>query len=161
MTKQNNQSSDLQLILGEAAMAVWFDEWRWKTGDDTTPLLVTLFGDVFYSNGAGEVFWLDTGVGSVSRVAAAKQEFEQLLNSEKSELWLLPTLVDRLRAAGKRLGPDECYHLITPPIFREGKYEVDNIATISVVEHFRFSADLHRQIAELPDGAKVRFKTIT
>jgi hypothetical protein len=152
---------DLELALDEAALATWHDAWCWKTGADVTPLLVTLFGDVFYCDRTETVFWLDTGAGSVSKVAATKREFEQALRSEKSDLWLLPALVNHLRAAGKSLDPGQCYHLITAPIFREGKYEVDNIAPVSVVEHFRLSADLHRQIAELPDGAKVRFKTLS
>jgi energy-coupling factor transporter ATP-binding protein EcfA2 len=31
-----------------------------------------------------------------------------------------------------------------------------NIRLVSALEHFSLSGDLHRQIAHLPDGAKVR-----
>jgi hypothetical protein len=44
-------------------------------------------------------------------------------------------LVDLCVAAGLTLRENQCYGYETPPIFREGKYEVENIFPISLAEH--------------------------
>jgi hypothetical protein len=136
------------------------DAWRWKIGQPAKILLITLFGDMFFTNSTGEVLWLNTGTGEIQKVANSEDEFRNLLQTDAAELWLLPELVRDLEAAGKVIAPQQCYTLITPPVFKEGKYEVDNIAVVPTAEHFRLSADLHKQIADLPDGARVRFKVI-
>ena len=123
-------------------------------------VLVTLFGDLFYEQPAGEIWWLNSGTGSIKKVSASGAEFRQRLKTDDAELWLLPQLVDRLRVAGKILAAEQCYTLVTPPVFTQGKYEIDNIAIVPAIEHFRLSADLHKQIADLPDGAQVRLKVI-
>jgi hypothetical protein len=65
-------------------------------------------------------------------------------------------LVDLCVAAGLTLRENQCYGYETPPIFREGKYEVENIFPISLAEHDSVLADMHGQIKDLPDGSRVR-----
>lgn len=131
-------------------------EWQWKIGATPKPLFASLFGDVFFKATTGEVFWLNTGTGSVEKIATDETALSQLLDSKQAELWLLPGLAERLIAAGKTLAPGECYTFIILPIFNEGKYEVENVAVVPALEHFKLTADIHRQIADLPDGAPIR-----
>jgi hypothetical protein len=70
--------------------------------------------------------------------------------------WFLPALIDKLQMAGKLREPGECYTYVTLPIFTEGKYEVDNLNPVPAAEHFELTGHIHRQIAEMPDGAKMR-----
>ena len=46
------------------------------------------------------------------------------------------------------------------PIFQEATYTVDNVVPLGMQEHFEVTADLHRQIADLPDGAQVRIEIV-
>jgi Domain of unknown function (DUF1851) len=153
-------SPHLALHLNADTLDAALEAWRWKIGEPNKVLLTTLFGDIFYENDAGYVLWLNSGAGSVEKIAASESEFHQLLETDAADIWLLQQLAERLQAGGKVLAAEQCYTLITPPVFEEGKYEVSNIAVVSAIEHFRFTADLHQQIANLPDGAHVRFKMI-
>jgi hypothetical protein len=65
-------------------------------------------------------------------------------------------LVDQCVAAGLTLRENQRYGYKTPPIFRGGKYEVESIFPISLVEHYSVLADMHGQIEDLPDGSRVR-----
>jgi len=41
-----------------------------------------------------------------------------------------------------------------------GEYAISNIKTAPLVELVRFSGDLGRQIADLPDGAQIEIKVV-
>lgn len=135
-------------------------EWRWLLSEPVKPLLFSIFGDVFYEAPSGAVFWLNTGIGEVEHIADTKDSFRRLLGSERAEEWFLPKFVEQLRAAGKVPGPSQCYTFIIPPVFKEGRYVVDNFAVVDAKQYFAFSSDVQRQIATMPDGAKVRFKIV-
>ena len=70
----------------------------------------------------------------------------------------MPALVERLHAAGKVPAPGACYTFVTLPIFAEGTYEVENLHPVPAKSHFGFTGHVHRQIHELPDGAKVQLR---
>ena len=59
------------------------------------------------------------------------------LNGHVDE-WLMVSLVDRCVAAGITLAEDQCYGYKTPPLFGQGKYEVENVFPISLAEHYSF-----------------------
>ena len=68
--------------------------------------------------------------------------------------------VGRLHEAGKIAGPAECYAFTILPIFAEGKFVPDNMFVAPIQEVFVGLADVHKQIAELPDGSQVQIKTV-
>ena len=129
--------------------------WSWRLPEHFEVLLVTAFGDVFLEVAGDGIYWLNTGTAEVELVAADRATFQAKLNGEEGMDWLLPDLIDELHAEAKVCGPGECYTYAILPIFAEGKYETWNFKPVPVAQHFGLTAHIHRQIEELPDGARV------
>lgn len=122
-----------------------------------TMWMVNRFGDVICFFEDGSVHYLDTGAGEVRRLADNRDDFcGKIGEGNNANDWLMIPLVDRCVAAGMQLGPDQCYGFKIPPVLG-GQYTVDNIAPIDLAVYLSFSADVHRQIKDLPNGAKVEF----
>ncbi len=131
-------------------------EWRWLCPQKMVLVAKNAFGDLFLSDESGAVSQLDIAAGKVSRVSESVSEFRELSASPHGqEEWFARK--DELAAAARGLMPNasQCIGFSTPLVFAESgagnkPYIVD------IYEHLSFLGDLHRQIAELPDGAKVR-----
>lgn len=134
--------------------------WAWLLRAPFEPLLFSALGDVFLRDDTGEVFWLDTGVGELNRIAGSEQEFAERLSGEDGVYWLMPNLVEQLVAAGKVLPPGWCYTFVTLPAFAEGAYEVANINPVPADKHFALTGQLHAQLHGLPEGTKVQIKIV-
>lgn len=132
------------------------EAWAWRIKDPFRPVLFSTLGDMFFARDDGAVWWLNTGTAELTRVADSIEHFQEQLATDIADEWFLPALIEKLQAAGKMREAGECYTYVTLPIFSEGKYEVDNLNPVSAAEHFELTGHIHRQIAELPDGAKVR-----
>ena len=62
--------------------------WRWRTGSDAAPWLVTALGDVFVRAHDGRISFLDTYVGQLSEAAAANTDWTRALqNPGNLEQW--------------------------------------------------------------------------
>ena len=72
--------------------------------------------------------------------------------------WFAAGVVEELRARGVVLAPGQCYGYATLPIFKEGSYGAENRQVLSALEHLAFTADVHQQIRDLSDGARVQIK---
>lgn len=57
------------------------------------------------------------------------------------------------------LGNGQCYAFKVPPVLG-GDYVVENVWVAPWAEWFSFTADLFRQIKDLPDGTAVSFKVV-
>jgi hypothetical protein len=147
--------SDLTLTPDEEAVRALRSSWAWLLGDDWSPILFSIWGDVFIQRPDG-VAWVNTGTGDVTLVAADQDQFRERLIGEARDDWFLPELVDLLHEKGKRPRLGECFTYAIYPIFAEGKYVPENFKPVPAVEHFGLSGDLHRQIHDLEDGTKVR-----
>ena len=132
------------------------ESWAWLLKDPFRPLLFSTLGDMFFARDDGSVWWLNTGAGELTAVADSVDEFQQKLAGDIVDDWFLPHLVQQVHDAGKVPEPGECYTFVTLPIFQEGRYEVDNLNPVPAAEHFAMTGDVHREIAALPDGARVR-----
>lgn len=134
-------------------------DWRWLIGPDAQALYVTAAGDVILTYDSGLVALLDTGGGDVEVIARSVEAFEQALSDpENLADWFAAYVVGQLREQGVLLGPGQCYGYTTLPVFAEGSYGPENRFVLSALEHLAFTADVHKQIKDLPDGAKVRIK---
>ena len=126
-----------------------------------------MFGGLFLEMQSGGVFWLDCPAGTLERVADSADEFNAYIESERTsewlkqiEWWFLGPLVEKLRDAGKRPLPGQCYGLLQLPIFVDGLYSIENVYVLPVREWLTLTGSLHEQICDLPDGAKVRFEIV-
>lgn len=134
--------------------------WSWLVPGRWRPILFAMVGGIFFETEDGKVHWLDIGVGTVEEVAPSVEAFEAILRSGEPVVdeWFLPPLVQALHKAGKRPRPGQAYSFLILPVFAEGKYSEGNMVLVPAREQVGAAADVHRQISELPDGAKVRIK---
>jgi hypothetical protein len=128
--------------------------WSSVIGEQFTPLLFSVFGDVFYQSESG-VYWLNTSADELTRIADSKEHFQSLLGTDIVNKWFLPPLVEQLYAAGKIPPPGYCYTPVVLPVFAEGKFTVSNLNPVPAKEHFGLTAEIHSQIRSLPDGTKI------
>jgi hypothetical protein len=138
--------------------AVLLEEWSWLLPADSKVLLLTRAGDLFLQLADRSVHMLDVGVGELQRVAADQKEFDEMISNPKvAREWLMIPIVDQLVASGLGLGLEQCYGFRKLPIFG-GTYSAENRVVLPIREHLGASGSLHRQVADLPDGAKVRIE---
>jgi len=140
---------------GEAVQSL-AESWKWLIKEPFSPVLFSILGDVFLQPESGGVWWLNTGTAELTRVADSVNEFRTLLGTDLANNWFMPGLVESLHKAGKVPGEGECFTYAILPVFREGKYVADNLNPVPAREAFGYTGDMHRQIASLPDGAKVK-----
>jgi hypothetical protein len=142
------------------AIADLASAWAWRLKEPFRPVLFSALGDMFFARDAGDIWWLNTGSGELSRVAASTEEFQRLLGTSITDEWFLPPLIEGLQIAGKVLQPGECYTYVTLPIFAEGKYEVDNLNPVNAREHFVLTGGIHKDLQSYPDGSKVKLAVV-
>ncbi len=124
-----------------------------------TVWIVNRYGDVVLVQDDGSVHLLDVGRGALSRLAGSRDEFAGRLDeSGNADDWFMIPLVDRCVAAGLILQPGQCYSYRQPPVLG-GNYTVENTTITSLAKHYSFYGELHDQIKDLPDGAKVQLRT--
>ena len=135
-------------------------EWRWKLGGDATLVTLTRAGDAFVAYPDGTISWLDTGAGSVQRIAATRQEFDEVMAdpTEARRLLLAPVVEESVRLHGSF--PDGvCLGFTQLPVLG-GAYSIDNRFRLPAVEHFAVTGDLHRQMRDVPDGTGVQVRVV-
>ncbi len=130
-------------------------DWRWLVGDSVRLLIVSAIGDMFLTDAAGRVSWLDTGTGKLQQVAASVDEFQRLRQQrEQADQWFIPQLVGDLITSGVRLSPGQCYSYKKPPILG-GEIEPANFEPTDLSVHFSVLGQIHRQVKDLPAGTKI------
>jgi hypothetical protein len=126
--------------------------WRWRTGPDATPWLVTALGDVFVRSADGRISFLDTYVGQLSEAAAANTDWTRALQSPGHlDQWFDPGLVSALRRRGLRLAPEQCYAPIEPLILG-GKMEPGNFEVTDWRVYIGLMGQMHGSLKDLPAG---------
>jgi hypothetical protein len=130
-------------------------EWAWLLPPELTVWLMNRFGDLFLVLEDGSVHMLDAGTGTLTRMADDRDDFcRRVDEGDNANQWFMIPLVDRVVAAGLKLGPGQCYGYKILPVLGGG-YTVENTAILPVAEHLGFCGSLHHELADLPDGAKV------
>ena len=59
-------------------------EWRWLLDDSFQLVLISSLGDMFLTDEADRVHWLDAGVGRLTMIAGSMDEFQHLRFSTKN-----------------------------------------------------------------------------
>lgn len=130
--------------------------WERLIAEPSRPVLFSTMGDVFIEKEAGDVWWLSTGVGKLTRVADSLPIFQALPNTDLANELFLPALVGRLHAACKVPAQGEYFTFVTLPVFLQKTYEVSNLNPVDAQKHFAMTGHLIREVKNLPDGAHVR-----
>jgi len=132
--------------------------WGWIGLDPSKLVAVNAFGNVIVCGTDGSFWRICPEEWSCEVVAENAQQLANLMNDDEFQAdWNMIPLVE---LATQKLGPvpdGRCYCLKIPAVIG-GKYEPDNIGTISLEELISFSGDMAAQIKDLPDGAQIEIK---
>ncbi|HEV3512591.1 MAG TPA: hypothetical protein VGS05_12870 [Candidatus Sulfotelmatobacter sp.] len=135
------------------------EQWRWLCAEPVTLVARNGFGDLFLRTVEGNVMRLDVGDGTLSAVADSESSFkDSLKHSAKRELWFAERQLEAYAARGLTPNDLQCIGFKVPVVFAESAEAPNNAYVADLYEHVSFLGDLHRQIANTPDGAKVRLK---
>lgn len=141
-------------------LAQALESWSWLKLPKTPPILVSAFGDVFFSH-SGKILMLDTLEGRL--VSAAQDEIElrtKLGDVELQDRYLSSVWVQAAQRAGLSLAPGECYDWKVAPVLG-GQMAADEIVKLSFVVKVNIAGQLHRQVKDLPPGTKINRVTIS
>jgi hypothetical protein len=129
--------------------------WGWIGLDPTDVVAVNAFGNVIARGTDGNYWRICPEEWSCEVVAGNAHQFAKLMNDDEFQTdWTMSPLVE---LATQQIGPvsdGRCYCLKIPAVIG-GKYEADNIGTISLDELISFSGDMAAQIKDLPDCAQI------
>ncbi len=136
------------------------DTWRWLVDVSCQVILIGALGDLFVQNAIGQVFWIDTGWGQLTPVAADADAFKQLLlQPENLDQWFVPQLVGDLLTSGKQLQPGECFGYQVPPVIG-GAITPENFEPIDVSVYFDLLGQIQQQVKALPSDTAIDELTI-
>jgi hypothetical protein len=136
------------------------EQWRWLSAGPVTLVARNGFGDMFLrSTTTGKILWLNVGDGILIEIAESESVFEHFLaESAKRELWFAELQLTAFAEQGLKPNDLQCIGFKSPVVFAESANVPNNAYVADLYEQVSFLGDLHRQIADSPDGGKVRFK---
>ncbi|HEX6188530.1 MAG TPA: T6SS immunity protein Tdi1 domain-containing protein [Pyrinomonadaceae bacterium] len=113
------------------------------------------FGNLLVEDNNGVIWRVCPEELSCEKVASSAHAVQELQRSaEFKRDWEMQPLVDEATAALGAPSSGQCFCLKTPAILG-GKYECENVGTISLLELISFAGDLAVQIKDMPTGSKV------
>jgi len=133
-------------------------EWHWLCKEPVALIARNAFGDLFLRDESGHVHHLDVAIGKLTKVADSEAQFRELaLSIERQEEWF--AVADEKAGIARGLEPNDtqCIGFSVPLVFAESG-SPDTAYVADLYEHVSFLEDLNHQIADLPDGAKVRLR---
>ena len=146
----NIEQLDVNRLLGQ---------WRWQSADPMTLVARNGFGDMFLRTTKGKILWLNVGDGTLTEIAESESGFEHsLAKSEKLELWFAERQLAAFAEHGLKPNDLQCIGFKTPVVFAESANVPNNAYVADLYEQVSFLGDLHRQIADSPNGGTVRLK---
>jgi len=135
------------------------EQWRWLSSDPMTLVARNGFGDMFLRTTKGTILWLNVGDGTLTEIAESELDFENALaESAKRELWFAEQQLAAFAENGLKPNDLQCVGFKTPVVFAESANVPKNAYIADLHEQVSFLGDLHRQIADSPNRAKVRLK---
>jgi hypothetical protein len=135
------------------------EQWRWLCGESVTLVARNGFGDMFLRTNERKILWLNFGGGTLTEIAESELGFEHsLAESAKRELWFAEQQLAAFAERGLKPNDLQCIGFKTPVVFAESRSVPDNAYVADLYEHVAFLGDLHRQIADVSNGGKVRLK---
>ena len=128
--------------------------WQWLGVQGKTPVLTSLFGDVFLQDARG-YWYLDTLEGTLELTWRTRDEVQAELDSEEGQdNYLMGAFAGNRERAGMILGPGDVYAFAVPPRLG-GPIELDNVTVMPFVTIMHVLGQVHQQLNELPAGAAI------
>ncbi len=125
---------------------VMLPQWFWLVPEDSTPLLITLFGDWLFGNPDGSLSVLSVLEGTFEKVAHNVDHFNELNKSPEwcDEIFISSWLPIALEN-GVKPKEGECIGWEVHPIIG-GEFSVDNLKIFSMVVYQSLMSQLHSKI---------------
>lgn len=132
------------------------NDWRWLCPQPLKLIARNAFGDLFLRDEQDRILWLNVAIGRISEVAESFEKFKSLAESEETrQRWFAVNDEEKASSRGLVPGLEECIGFATPLVLSESG-SGNNPYVANIYDHVPFLGDLHRQLAELPHGAKVK-----
>jgi hypothetical protein len=142
----------IQPTLDDVARAI--ESWHWLDLESKQPILVTAFGDIFFTSDDG-VWFLDTMEGTLTRVCETRAELEAILGTEDGENhYLFAGFVERAKNDGMPLSEGQCYDFKLNPVVG-GAIAYENIEPRDFVVAVNLAGQLHKQVRNMPKGTRI------
>lgn len=147
--------NDLTISPDGVDMETLLDDWSWAMPEQWRPVLLTAMGDVFAQGDSGCVYFVDMVEGTITPLADDGPSFQSLLKDTQFVTdHLFPSRIINLRKAGKTLAPRHVYGH-KQPLVLGGEDNADNVEVTDVSVHVSIHGQVHRQVADLPDGTSI------
>ena len=147
--------------IGELDLSRLPEQWRWLCAEPVTLVARNGFGDLFLLTLRGKVMCLNVAKGTLVEMAESEASFEESLqHPAKRERWFAERQLEEFAKRGLKPNDLQCIGFKIPVVFAESANVADNAYVADLYEQISFLGDLHRQIANTPDGAKVRLKVV-
>jgi len=105
------------------------------------------------------VSYLETSAGALESIARDREDFIVRIDQDNhANEWLMIPLVDRCVGAGMTLGANQCYGFMTTPTLG-GQYDISNMERLDIAVYLSLMGQIHEQIKDRPDGAKISIAT--
>jgi hypothetical protein len=131
-------------------------EWRWLCPQKMALAARSAFGDLFLRDENGSIFWLDVSVGKLTKVADNETDFRALAETDENrQAWFGERDAQRAAANGLRPGKFQCVGFKIPIVFAQADSQ-GNAYVADLYDCVAALGSLNRQIADVPDGGKVR-----
>jgi hypothetical protein len=145
--------------VGDLSAEQLLAKWLWLCPDPVSVIARTAFGDLFLRTESGIVSKLDVSTGQLTKVAETVDQFLSLAASPEKCQELFAE-EDERAAAQRGLVPNaaECIAFKIPLCFGESSTALDNVYVANLYEYVSYLGDIHRQMADVPDGKKIRLR---
>ncbi|HEX4423977.1 MAG TPA: hypothetical protein VH079_01165 [Terriglobales bacterium] len=132
-------------------------EWQWLCPESLRLVAINAFGDLFLQKQDNAIFRLDITAGLLVRISDSLENFRnEARKPENQKTWFLSDIEAKLEQYGYRLNPEQCFGFKIPVVFKESGNRPNNVYMADLYECVSFLGDLHGQLRNQPDGAKVR-----
>lgn len=130
------------------------DDWTWLDLTGKAPLCASPFGDAFLEADDG-IWWLDHLEGRLTREFDNRESMSAALQGEdKQDHYLMAGLALAAERQGLVAAPTEVYGFEIPPVLG-GPITVENVKVYSFVVYASLTAQIHRQVKDLPPGSPI------
>ncbi len=135
--------------------------WGWTGVDPIEIVTENDFGNLILKDNEDQFWRLCPEDLYCEVVATSIDEYNELIqNKEFVDDWFMDSMVEEAKKSIGDLKSNCKYYMVIPGVL-DGEYGGDNVKMASFVEIIKVSADVAKQIKDLPDGAEIKLKTIS
>lgn len=136
------------------------EAWGWKGLAPAEIVDTNAFGHVIVRADDGSYWRIIPEEPTCERLASNKADFSRIWAEPNfAREWAMEPFRSRAMDALGEPAEGRCFWLKIPSVLG-GKYEIENLATISRREALSVSGYLAKEIEDLPDGAQIRLKIV-